>query len=101
MPCFLLIVLVLLFFSLSLTATFTLALHTRVASIPPVSNLVDAVWTDQPPVPQGPVRVHPLRFAGVAVPEKLAAMRKLVVKEGASSLVVMALDEVHHQAMRS
>eukprot|EP00752_Nemacystus_decipiens_P008249 g7376.t1 len=57
-------------------------------------NLVDAVWTDQPPVPQRPVRVHPVKFAGVAVPEKLAAVRKLVVEEGASSLVVMATDEV-------
>ncbi|CBN78835.1 conserved unknown protein [Ectocarpus siliculosus] len=57
-------------------------------------NLVDEIWTDQPPVPRRPVRVHPLKFAGVGVPEKIAAVRKLVVKERASSLVVMAMDEV-------
>eukprot|EP00752_Nemacystus_decipiens_P016215 g14500.t1 len=62
--------------------------------VPISGNLVDAIWTDQPPVPQRPVRIHPVRFAGVAVPEKLAAVRKLVVKERASSLVVMAMDEV-------
>lgn len=55
---------------------------------------MDAIWADQPPVPQRPVRVHPVKFAGVAVPEKLAAVRKLVIKERASSLVVMAMDEV-------
>lgn len=55
---------------------------------------MDEIWTDQPPVPRQPVRVHPLKFAGVGVPEKVAAVRKLVVKERASSLVVMAMDEV-------
>lgn len=55
---------------------------------------MDQIWTDQLPVPQRPVRVHPLKFAGVAVPEKLAAVRKLVLEARASSLVVMAMDEV-------
>lgn len=58
------------------------------------SNLVDAIWRDQPPVPRRPVRVHPVKLAGVAVPEKFAAVRKLVVEARASSLVVMAMDEV-------
>ncbi|CAM9589959.1 unnamed protein product, partial [Ectocarpus fasciculatus] len=62
--------------------------------VPISGNLVDEIWTDQPPVPRQPVRVHPLKFAGVGVPEKVAAVRKLVVKERASSLVVMAMDEV-------
>ncbi len=87
------------FFSLSLSLTGTLA-QRKHAPPHPISNLVDAIWTDQPPVPHAPVRVHPLRLAGVSVPEKLATVRKLVVKEGASSLVVMAMDEVYHQAAR-
>ncbi|CAB1113141.1 unnamed protein product [Ectocarpus sp. CCAP 1310/34] len=62
--------------------------------VPISGNLVDEIWTDQPPVPRRPVRVHPLKFAGVGVSEKIAAVRKLVVKERASSLVVMAMDEV-------
>ena len=79
----------LLYFSL----TDTLAQRKRTLP-PPGSNLVDAIWTDQPPIPQRPVRVHPVKFAGVAVPEKLTAVRELVEKERASSLVVMAMDEV-------
>lgn len=78
--------------SFLLSGTLVQRKHTSPA---PVSNLVDTIWTDQPPAPQRPVRVHPVKFAGVAVPEKLAAVRKLVVKERASSLVVMAMDEVH------
>lgn len=69
--------------------------HTNHVIITASSNLVDAIWTDQPPVPRRPVRVHPVKLAGVAVPEKLAAVRKLVVEARASSLVVMAMDEVH------
>ncbi|CAM9209508.1 unnamed protein product, partial [Hapterophycus canaliculatus] len=62
--------------------------------VPISCNLVDQIWTEQPSVPQQPVRVHPLKFAGVAVTKKLAAVRKLVVDARASSLVVMAMDEV-------
>lgn len=61
---------------------------------PPSSNLVDGIWPDQPPVPCQPVRVHPVKYAGVAVPDKLVAVRKLIVDARACSLVVMAMDEV-------
>lgn len=61
-------------------------------------NLVDEIWTDQPPVPRQPVRVHALEYAGVAVPEKLAAMRRLVRDARASSLLIMAMDEVRKRS---
>lgn len=61
---------------------------------------MDQIWEDQPPVPCEPVRVHPLEYAGVGVPEKLATVRKLVLEARASTLVVMALDEAR-QAHRS
>ncbi|CAM9181008.1 unnamed protein product [Ectocarpus sp. 6 AP-2014] len=81
--------------SAGMARTLTSKLAASGGSLVPISgNLVDEIWTDQPPVPRRPVRVHPLKFAGVGVPEKIAAVRKLVVKERASSLVVMAMDEV-------
>ncbi|CAM9226800.1 unnamed protein product [Choristocarpus tenellus] len=62
--------------------------------VPIYGNLVDKVWIDQPMEPCCPVKMHPLELAGVSVPEKLASIRKLVCEEGASSLVIMALDEI-------
>lgn len=36
------------------------------------ANPVDAIWGDtRPALPQEPVRVHPIRFAGEAVKDKL------------------------------
>lgn len=51
-------------------------------------------------MPCEPVRVHPLKYAGVSVPEKLASVRKLVLEARASSLVVMAMDEVSQRLCR-
>lgn len=61
---------------------------------------MDEIWTDQPPIPRNPVRIHPLKFAGVAVSEKLSAVRGLLLEARAWSLVVMAMDEVSRQGDR-
>lgn len=57
-------------------------------------NFVDQIWTNRPPMPQSPVRLHPAEFAGRAVAEKLSDVRAAMEKEGADVLVVTALDEV-------
>lgn len=41
------------------------------AELAPVeANPLDAIWTDQPPVPLGPVRIHPETCAGMASVDK-------------------------------
>jgi hypothetical protein len=46
-------------------------------------NLVDAAWGDaQPPLPLALLRVHPLRWAGQGVADKLAAMRARIKGAG-------------------
>ena len=70
-------------------------------------NLVDAVWgseagrfeggaptAPQPPPPSAPAFVHPVRFAGASLEEKLARVRAALRIEGCAALVVAALDEV-------
>eukprot|EP00929_Paragymnodinium_shiwhaense_P036672 TRINITY_DN19616_c0_g4_i1.p1 TRINITY_DN19616_c0_g4~~TRINITY_DN19616_c0_g4_i1.p1 ORF type:complete len:747 (-),score=158.92 TRINITY_DN19616_c0_g4_i1:159-2303(-) len=58
-------------------------------------NLVDQVWaTARPPAPPAPARVHPEKFAGLSVTEKLMKVRADMEKEGAQRLVVSTLDEV-------
>jgi Xaa-Pro aminopeptidase len=48
-------------------------------------NLVDAVWTHQPARPMEKVRIHPLRFAGESMADKLARLRKALSARGAAA----------------
>lgn len=65
----------------------------KLVSLP--ENLVDRVWAaERPAAPCAPLRVHPLRWAGSSVAEKLARVRAEVAKAGAGLLVVAQLDEV-------
>ncbi|KAI5481864.1 xaa-pro aminopeptidase [Pseudohyphozyma bogoriensis] len=48
-------------------------------------NLVDKVWTDRPPRPSNPVKVHPLKFAGKEASEKIASLRSYLSSSSPSS----------------
>jgi Xaa-Pro aminopeptidase len=52
------------------------------------SNPVDAIWTERPPPPLGPVSVHGARFAGEAEAEKLGRIRQEIGKLGVDALVL-------------
>src|SRR5579864_308514 len=52
------------------------------------TNPVDAVWTERPPPPLGPVTVHGARFAGEAETEKLARIRHEIGHLGTDALVL-------------
>lgn len=59
------------------------------------SNLVDEVWgAEQPPAPSAPVMVQTLRYTGSITADKVARVQAALAKEGASALVVTALDEI-------
>jgi Xaa-Pro aminopeptidase len=58
------------------------------------ANLVDPIWTERPPVPVSPFRIHPLKYAGTSVAEKIAALRSELVTKKASALVLCALEDV-------
>ncbi|MEZ5785913.1 MAG: aminopeptidase P family protein [Xanthobacteraceae bacterium] len=49
---------------------------------------IDALWTDRPPAPLGPVVLHDLRFAGEPAEEKLDRVRAELGKLKADALVV-------------
>lgn len=46
-------------------------------------NPIDAVWSDRPASPQGPVSRHPLKLAGVAAEDKLLRIAKSLGKADA------------------
>jgi len=52
------------------------------------ANPVDAVWTDRPGAPSGPVVPHPPALAGEATPEKLARIRAVLAKGDCTALVI-------------
>ncbi|KXS96306.1 hypothetical protein AC578_7481 [Pseudocercospora eumusae] len=58
-------------------------------------NLVDKVWAkDKPPMPNEPVRVLGLEYAGKKWEEKIEELRKELDKKKAAGFVVSMLDEI-------
>ncbi len=51
-------------------------------------NPVDAIWTDRPAPPSGPIVLHDTRFAGEDPAEKLARIRSEIARLRADALVV-------------
>jgi Xaa-Pro aminopeptidase len=51
-------------------------------------NPIDAIWTDRPEPPLGPVVAHDLRYAGEEASDKLARIRAELAKDAADTLVV-------------
>ncbi|KAF5765109.1 putative xaa-Pro aminopeptidase [Helianthus annuus] len=62
--------------------------------VPTTRNLVDEVWKDQPQAEINPVHVHPLKFSGRSVSDKLKDLRDNLKKEKARGIIVTSLDEV-------
>jgi Xaa-Pro aminopeptidase len=60
----------------------------RAGLVAVADNPVDAVWTDRPAPPLGPVVMHDLRYAGEDTQHKLARIRANMEKSSADALVV-------------
>lgn len=58
------------------------------------TNLVDEVWTSRPPPEVNPIVVHPIKFSGRSVEDKLKDLREELLQEKARAIVLTALDEV-------
>ncbi len=57
-------------------------------------NLVDSIWDDQPELPDAPIRVHPLEFAGESVQDKLSRLRETMTKHKAEAHIITMLDAI-------
>ncbi|KAG5089520.1 hypothetical protein JHK86_002132 [Glycine max] len=62
--------------------------------VPTSKNLVDEVWINRPPAEINAVIVHPVKFAGRSVADKLKDLRKKLVHEQTRGIIFTALDEV-------
>ena len=57
-------------------------------------ELMDQVWLDRPPLPASPVWALPAGLTGTTRREKLDRVRAAVVKEGANTLLLTALEDI-------
>jgi Xaa-Pro aminopeptidase len=55
-------------------------------------NLIDELWTDRPPAPDGKIEVHPVTYAGERFQDKLKRVRKAMAEAGVKGHVIAALD---------
>jgi Xaa-Pro aminopeptidase len=56
------------------------------------TNLVDAVWTDRPSLPNGPIATWSTEYAGTSAADKLALVRADMTKSRADAVIVTTLD---------
>jgi Xaa-Pro aminopeptidase len=64
------------------------------ALVPLATNLVDAVWDEQPSAPSQPVYALTDAVTGQSVADKLTAIRAAMTRAGADSLILTKLDEI-------
>ncbi len=60
----------------------------------PSGNLVDGIWTDQPPPPAAPVMVHPDSLAGRSSAEKRAAIAGELRGQGIAACILTLPDSI-------
>lgn len=52
------------------------------------------IWIDRPSVPQNPIEIHPLEYAGETAMDKLARIRQALRKKHIDGMLVSALDDI-------
>ena len=57
-------------------------------------DIFDTLWTDRPSLPQSPVFILDETRTGVSCSEKIGQIQKAIVKNGASAIILSALDEI-------
>jgi Xaa-Pro aminopeptidase len=62
--------------------------------VPLEKNPVDRLWSNRPPPPLSPVRLHDEKYAGESVAAKLKRIRNELKKSGATHLVVTQTDNL-------
>ena len=55
---------------------------------------LERIWQDRPAIPENPVVIHPLEYAGEPIREKLARIRKVLREKHADGMLMAALDDI-------
>ncbi|MDD4541555.1 MAG: aminopeptidase P family N-terminal domain-containing protein [Eubacteriales bacterium] len=57
-------------------------------------DLVDEIWEDRPPLPQGKVKSHPLKYAGQSTADKISELRTQMKDDLADAAFYVGLDDI-------
>ena len=52
------------------------------------------IWTNRPPIPEHPVELFPMEYAGESTASKIARIREALRKEHADGMLMSALDDI-------
>ena len=52
------------------------------------------IWTNRPPIPQNPVEIYPLQYAGESCRDKIARIRQALREQHADGMLMSALDDI-------
>ncbi|MBR1388642.1 MAG: aminopeptidase P family protein [Prevotella sp.] len=52
------------------------------------------IWQDRPPIPENPVEIYPMDYAGEAAHDKIARIRKALREKHADGMLMAALDDI-------
>ena len=52
------------------------------------------IWNDRPSLPQTPVFIHGVEYAGVSCSEKISKIKEAIKSNGATSIILSSLDEI-------
>lgn len=55
---------------------------------------LERIWQDRPAIPENPVVIHPLEYAGEPTREKLVRIRKALREKHADGMLMAALDDI-------
>jgi len=58
------------------------------------ANIVDSIWKDRPALPKNPFRVHPMKYAGMSIEDKVTKIRSEMKEKKATLSVFSALDDI-------
>ena len=75
-------------------ATLTEALEPRQISLCRIGNLVDRIWTDQPPPPAAPLAVHPEALAGRSSADKRAEIARALTEKALTAAALTLPDSI-------
>lgn len=81
-------------FSLSTAKAMRKELREKDIELRSVADPFKSIWEDRPPIPQNPILILPIQYAGEGCQEKVVRIRQQMEKDNIDVILITALDEI-------
>ena len=81
-------------FSLSTAKAMRKELGEKDIELRSVADPFKSIWEDRPPIPQNPIFILPIQYAGEGCQEKVVRIRQQMEKDNIDVILITALDEI-------